>query len=141
MKSCFIVQAVSQWMNNHTGSIQTGNADLDSLIQILLSTGMFVAGFTAFVLDNTISGSDEERGLSGRHAAEAASKICRDTSYDLPCGMSFIHKLKMFKYLPISPTYETHPIKLLKCSSKESADFSTDTHYNGRTNSRLASDV
>lgn len=90
------MQAVSQWMNAHTGIINTGSADLDSLIQILLSTGMFVAGFTAFVLDNTISGTDEERGLTGRHAAEAASKICRDTSYDIPFGMSFIKRYSFF---------------------------------------------
>ncbi|ODM99534.1 Solute carrier family 23 member 1 [Orchesella cincta] len=85
-------QAISQWINTHPGLINTGTLELDSLIQILLSTGMFVAGFTAFILDNTISGTDEERGLAGRQAAEAASKICRDTSYDLPFGMSIIKK-------------------------------------------------
>lgn len=79
-------------MNAHAGIFDTGSGDLDSLIQILLSTGMFVAGFTAFVLDNTISGTDDERGLTARHAAEAASKVNRDTSYDIPFGMSFIER-------------------------------------------------
>lgn len=111
-------------MNNHTGSIQTGNPDMDSLIQILLSTGMFVAGFTAFILDNTISGTDEERGLTGRHAAEAASKISRDTSYDLPIGMGLIKKMEIFKWIPISPTYQYHPVQLLrKWRTGDSADF------------------
>ncbi|CAL8069623.1 unnamed protein product [Orchesella dallaii] len=134
--SIFFGLAVSQWMNAHTGIINTGTPDLDSLIQILLSTGMFVAGFTAFILDNTISGTDEERGLTGRHAAEAASKICRDTSYDLPFGMSIIKKLKICKWIPISPTYEEHPIKLLKRCRSDEASFDSTTSlptYNSAT--------
>ncbi|ODM91902.1 Solute carrier family 23 member 1, partial [Orchesella cincta] len=85
--SIFFGLAVSQWMNYNPGLIDTGTLELDSLLQILLSTGMFVAGITAFVLDNTVSGTDEERGLTQRQVAIAASKLRNDTTYDLPFGM------------------------------------------------------
>jgi len=54
--SGLFTQAVSQWMNSNPDLINTGTPELDSLIQVLLSTGMFVAGITAFILDNTVSG-------------------------------------------------------------------------------------
>jgi len=43
-------------MEENKGIIHTGNEDFDSIAQILLSTGMFIAGFLGFVLDNTIPG-------------------------------------------------------------------------------------
>lgn len=44
-------------MNTNPGLINTESQEFNSLVTILLSTGMFVAGFTAFILDNTVSGS------------------------------------------------------------------------------------
>lgn len=93
--SIFIGLAVSQWMNSKEVTLDTGIGELDTLLQVLLSTGMFVAGMTAFVLDNTISGTDEERGLTRRR--ENAIKpddlsYQRDTTYDLPFGMAFIER-------------------------------------------------
>lgn len=106
-------------MNINPNLIQTSSQELNSLLHILLSTGMFVAGFTAFVLDNTVSGihsqiytltrrikisqdsqrqltilgTDEERGLSKRNAASKETKSERDKTYDLPIGMNMIEKL------------------------------------------------
>lgn len=84
--------AISQWMETNPGMIKTGSLEGDNLIQILLSTGMFVAGLIGFILDNTISGTKEERGLIGRAEAKANAKIERDTSYDLPLVMGIINK-------------------------------------------------
>ncbi|CAL8069626.1 unnamed protein product [Orchesella dallaii] len=120
--SIFLGLAVSQWMNSNPGLINTGIPELDSLIQILLSTGMFVAGITAFVLDNTVSGTNEERGLTKRQDAAAASKLYHDTTYDLPVGMGIIKRFRIFKWIPISPTFDKHPITLLNCKS-DSANF------------------
>ena len=59
---CFI-QCVPQWMEANPGAIKTGNDVADNIITVLLSTSMFVAGVLGFVLDNTIPGTPEERGL------------------------------------------------------------------------------
>lgn len=54
-----LLQAVSQWAEANPEAVQTGSLPVDSVLQILLSTGMFVAGMTGFILDNTISGRDK----------------------------------------------------------------------------------
>jgi len=43
-------------MANNPTAIRTGSESVDQIITILLSTGMFVAGFIGFTLDNTIAG-------------------------------------------------------------------------------------
>lgn len=57
---------------------------------------MFVAGFIGFVLDNTIAGTDEERGLTKRAQAELEARLAGDTSYDLPYVMDAIKKYVFF---------------------------------------------
>lgn len=100
--------AISQFTSAHPGLINTGTLEIDNLIQILLSTGMFMAAFIGFVLDNTIPGTNEERGLALRLKAQEDAKKCRDASYDIPYVMKWIHKLEFMKWVPISPTYEKH---------------------------------
>jgi len=105
------VKAVSQWAQANPGAIQTGSADVDGLIQILLSVGMFVAGFVGFVLDNTISGTDDERGFTKRHEAERAAEICRDPTYDFPVGMGLIKKLATMQLIQHYPSLFNLQIK------------------------------
>lgn len=42
--------------NPHHFISSPGILQLDQVIQVLLTTGMFVGGFLAFILDNTIPG-------------------------------------------------------------------------------------
>ena len=42
--------------------VRTGNATLDNILTVILSSSMFLAMTLGFVLDNTIPGTDEERG-------------------------------------------------------------------------------
>ncbi|KAG4076097.1 hypothetical protein HA402_011443 [Bradysia odoriphaga] len=88
--SIFMGLTISEWAKHNEGVIQTGSEEADNLIQILLSTGMFVAGFIGFVLDNTISGTDEERGLTRRRKAQLEAQLAGDTSFDFPWGMEAI---------------------------------------------------
>ncbi|OXA61626.1 solute carrier family 23 member 1 [Folsomia candida] len=103
--SIFAGLAVSQWAEGNPEAVQTGSLAVDSIIQILLSTGMFVAGMTGFILDNTISGSPEERGLSQRIQAKQSHRDKRNPSYDLPYVTALIERFSIFKLLPISPTF------------------------------------
>lgn len=56
---------------------------------MLLTTGMFVGGFLGFLLDNTIPGSLEERGLlAWNHIQEESEETARASEiYGLPCGI------------------------------------------------------
>uniref|UniRef100_A0A8C9U6M8 Solute carrier family 23 member 2 n=1 Tax=Scleropages formosus TaxID=113540 RepID=A0A8C9U6M8_SCLFO len=85
----------------------TGIAEIDQVLNVLLTTAMFVGGSVAFVLDNTIPGTPGERGIrklklgSGSGAAELEGL----RSYDLPFGMDFLRRHPIFQHLPISPTF------------------------------------
>ncbi|KAJ8395897.1 hypothetical protein AAFF_G00027800 [Aldrovandia affinis] len=86
----------------------TGIVGIDQVLNVLLTTAMFVGGSVAFVLDNTIPGTPEERGIGklkrGLGPAGAESEGLR--SYDLPFGMDFLRRHHFFQYFPISPTFK-----------------------------------
>uniref|UniRef100_A0A7N6B7A9 Solute carrier family 23 member 2 n=1 Tax=Anabas testudineus TaxID=64144 RepID=A0A7N6B7A9_ANATE len=85
----------------------TGIIEVDQVLNVLLTTAMFVGGCVAFILDNTIPGSPEERGIKKlkRGSGLSAAELEGMRSYDLPFGMDFLRRHPIFKYFPISPTF------------------------------------
>uniref|UniRef100_UPI003AAA7E91 solute carrier family 23 member 2 isoform X2 n=1 Tax=Centroberyx gerrardi TaxID=166262 RepID=UPI003AAA7E91 len=85
----------------------TGIVEVDQVLNVLLTTAMFVGGSVAFILDNTIPGSPEERGIKKlkRGTGPSAAELEGMRSYDLPFGMDFIRRHPIFTYIPISPTF------------------------------------
>ncbi|KAG7273152.1 hypothetical protein CRUP_034550, partial [Coryphaenoides rupestris] len=85
----------------------TGIVEVDQVLNVLLTTAMFVGGSVAFVLDNTIPGTPEERGIGKlkRGTGPIASELESMRSYDLPFGMAFIRRHTVFQHVPISPTF------------------------------------
>ncbi|XP_041089358.1 solute carrier family 23 member 2-like [Polyodon spathula] len=85
----------------------TGVEGIDQVLNVLLTTAMFVGGSVAFLLDNTVPGTAEERGIKKwkRGIAKGNSELEGMESYDLPFGMSFIRRYQIFQYMPISPTF------------------------------------
>ncbi|XP_028647366.1 xan_ur_permease domain-containing protein [Erpetoichthys calabaricus] len=61
--SMFCGLVIPNWVIKNPSSVETGVVELDQVITVLLTTGMFVGGFFGFVLDNTIPGSAQERGI------------------------------------------------------------------------------
>lgn len=54
--SLFFPLVLCQWMQKHPGVINTGIAELDSTLSVLLSTTILVGGFLGCFLDNFIPG-------------------------------------------------------------------------------------
>ncbi|GAA6066933.1 solute carrier family 23 member 2 [Tachysurus ichikawai] len=84
--------------------------ELDQLITVLFTTPMFIGGFLGFILDNTIPGTDEERGIKrwresidGRTSAIFSNQSC----YDLPFCTNFLHKFRFFQNLPFLPSIKS----------------------------------
>ena len=82
-----------QWVKANKEAISTGFVTADQVIFVLLGTSMFVAGFLGFVLDNTIPGTNKERGVDKWRAqndleTEGKPNAC----YDFPVGMSLIRR-------------------------------------------------
>ncbi|XP_063106607.1 solute carrier family 23 member 1-like isoform X1 [Cavia porcellus] len=79
---------IPSWVNRNPEKLQTGILQLDQVLQVLLTTSMFVGGFLGFLLDNTIPGSQEERGLLAWSQIYKESETTLQASkvYGLPWG-------------------------------------------------------
>ncbi|XP_061558607.1 solute carrier family 23 member 1 isoform X5 [Phycodurus eques] len=98
--SIFFGLTLPAYLDAHPKSIDTGVEELNQILTVLLSTEMFVGGFLAFCLDNTVPGSREERGLLRWSASTSSSP-----SYDFPAGMALVRRVDCLRRLPVSPTF------------------------------------
>merc|ERR1719188_187611 len=99
------------WVKKNEESLEVGHDVFDQVVKILLQTSMFVAGFIGFVLDNTIPGTREERGLVAWEAQFAKDSDSSDEScYDIPFVMGLIRKAKWTRLIPCLPGYEIDPL-------------------------------
>ncbi|EDO43651.1 predicted protein [Nematostella vectensis] len=107
--SMMLGMALPSWMQSNSGVIQTGYRELDQIITVLLSTNMFVAGFVGCILDNTVPGTPEERGmvLWKKQLDDGESTRGKTTvhTYDLPCGLKRLSRFTACKYIPFLPYY------------------------------------
>ncbi|XP_048862984.1 solute carrier family 23 member 1-like isoform X1 [Brienomyrus brachyistius] len=105
--SVFTGLVIPNWILKNPTSIATGVNELDQVLQVLLTTSMFVGGFFGFVLDNTIPGSKHERGLvAWNEAHHEIEDDVPETSevYNLPFGLS--SRFSLFSWvwcLPFCP--------------------------------------
>ncbi|KAG5844233.1 hypothetical protein ANANG_G00160200 [Anguilla anguilla] len=116
--SMFSGLMLPNYLDAHPGSIRTGVPELDQIITVLLTTEMFVGGFLAFVLDNTIPGSRKERGLLEWTAGHSSSSSVDMRTYDFPLGMSWVLKSRCLRYLPISPSFQGFSLHRRKCRAQ-----------------------
>lgn len=137
--SIFFGLSFPKWLEAHPDAIQTGMPMLDQTIGVLLQTSMFLGGLIGLILDNTIPGTDEERGIlqwNGKLSDDEQYKDSQTSTpsietnttllsssysspYDFPYGMDFIRSIKWLRYVPFLPVYEG--FKRRKCRSKESS--------------------
>ncbi|XP_032914597.1 solute carrier family 23 member 1-like [Catharus ustulatus] len=105
--SLFAGLTIPHWASKNSTLLETGIIQLDQVILVLLTTGMFVGGLLGFILDNTIPGTQEERGLlawkrcheGGLEKSQLLSKV-----YDLPFGIGTKYcNVSWFHYLPACP--------------------------------------
>lgn len=114
--SLFLGLCVPDWVRRHPAAIATGSEEVDQVLRVLLSTSMFVGGFVGIFLDNTVPGTDEERGLHGWRQHECGGEdTAEDTQtgefvsvkecYDPP-GASFIaNRIPFSRFVPFSPNF------------------------------------
>ncbi|KAK3601377.1 hypothetical protein CHS0354_037692 [Potamilus streckersoni] len=102
---------VPQWINDpkKAGSILTGNDELDQVINVLLDTAMFVGGFIDFLLDNTVPGTLEERGLLAYRkdlvSSSLQSSLMSLKIYEFPFITRYLRMIDCMSYFPLSPTF------------------------------------
>lgn len=87
-----------------------GEPELDQIITVLLRTNMLVGGITGLLLDNTIPGSREERGMLVWNNKAGGTGHSGNHVYDLPFGLKKLSFYKCTKYVPFLPYYESEEV-------------------------------
>ncbi|KAM6926617.1 LOW QUALITY PROTEIN: solute carrier family 23 member 2 [Lycodopsis pacificus] len=107
--STFSGLVLPTWFHSNPGIIDTGIKELDQVIVVLFTTHMFIGGFFGFILDNTIPGTDKERGIKSwqDQAQQGSKKYCDESCYDIPYLNSAFKRFRCFQYLPFLPSYKT----------------------------------
>ncbi|XP_038651578.1 solute carrier family 23 member 1 isoform X5 [Scyliorhinus canicula] len=105
--SMFFGLTLPNYLDANPTVINTSIPEINQILTVLLTTEMFVGGCLAFILDNTIPGTKEERGLV--QWKEGALANC-DTSidmktYDFPIGMNMVKKIRCLQRMPICPVF------------------------------------
>ncbi|XP_033731827.1 solute carrier family 23 member 1-like [Pecten maximus] len=135
-----------KYLNDNPGVINTGVGELDQALVVLLSTAMFVGGMLAFILDNTVPGTDEERGillwrnkLSSTNVDDnedsefrAESAVSSLSIYDLPLITPLLHRNKWCRYVPFLPTFEYDSLSQTTCCRDNGV--SSDQQYSVKPN-------
>lgn len=107
--SLFFGLSFPKWIGNTPNAVETGSEIANQIISVLLGTNMFVGGFVGFVLDNTIPGTAEERGINKwrKHEEVLDSTVVDDTRriYDLPWIQKYLDKIRWFRYVPFCPRF------------------------------------
>ena len=96
---------------NHV-AIFLGVQAVDQVIFVLLTTGMWIGGMVGFLLDITLPGTDEERGiLKWRETHENQSddetkiQVTSIHTYDVPFVTSYLQTIPFVRYIPFLPYY------------------------------------
>ncbi|XP_052058406.1 solute carrier family 23 member 2-like [Mytilus californianus] len=107
--SLFMGFALPIWTQQNEVIFKQGDGNGKQVLLALLGNSMFMACFTALLLDNVIPGTDQERGilswreLTKEHLDDKENFSLR--TYDLPFGMSKIKSWSWARYIPFSPTF------------------------------------
>ncbi|XP_030646398.1 solute carrier family 23 member 1-like [Chanos chanos] len=106
--SMFSGLVIPNWILKNPTAIATGVIELDQVLQVLLTTSMFVGGFFGFILDNTIPGTKHERGIiawNKAHEEDLDNTLESSEVYDLPFGISSrLSSSSWVRYVPFCPS-------------------------------------
>ncbi|XP_033761401.1 solute carrier family 23 member 1-like isoform X2 [Pecten maximus] len=106
--SLFFGLSFPMWMKSHGNVINTGSDVADQILTVLLSTSMLVGGVLGFVLDNTIPGTPEERGLTKWRSVDTSTSgaVAGFSVYDLPLIQPLLDRMSWPKYFPFCPKFD-----------------------------------
>ncbi|XP_066855107.1 solute carrier family 23 member 3 isoform X1 [Anser cygnoides] len=103
----FMALLVPRWLGAAPAHLATGWVPLDLLFLSLLTVPVFLTGFLSFFLENTVSGTPEERGLPQKAGAGDGERGEASPVYALPAGLSrLLPSCKAFPCCFLCPGHE-----------------------------------
>ncbi|XP_045190888.2 solute carrier family 23 member 1-like [Mercenaria mercenaria] len=105
----FVGFLVPTWMEKNGSVIDTGNRDLDQVITMFLGNPNFLGGFIACFMDNTIPGTDEERGIAAWKNPESldnSTNFIEGQEVYEPLIPECLKRQRFLRFIPIFPKYD-----------------------------------
>ena len=106
ISDAYFLQVRFQW----SPFFLVGVNEIDQIVTVLLSTSMAVGCIVPLILDNTIPGTMEERGLRGwgenpstDEPVDEKYEVAPTEVYNLPFGLHRLSKFRFAKYMPFLP--------------------------------------
>ncbi|XP_053407706.1 solute carrier family 23 member 2-like [Mercenaria mercenaria] len=93
---------VPEWVERYPEAIDLGNPTSDGIVKGILGTPMFLGGFVAAILDNTVRGTLDERGFHSRkhNQGDKFFVVSKSETYDLPFIGTVIRTFPCLQKLP-----------------------------------------
>ncbi|XP_048746226.2 solute carrier family 23 member 1-like [Ostrea edulis] len=99
--------------------INTGNTDADNFLKMITRNPNFSGFLIALILDNTVPGTLEERGMIVWQATDQDDEKAGQNNnleegrevYDIPVLSKFLRKYRISSYIPFLPTYSARRSK------------------------------
>ncbi|XP_052282148.1 solute carrier family 23 member 1-like isoform X2 [Dreissena polymorpha] len=108
--SVFIGLCVPTWAQKGKNPVQTGHLVFDKIMSMLLGNPNLIGTVIAFVLDNTVPGTPEERGIAAWTVSDAdedaeVDRTLFNEGYDVyrPLMPQCIRFSRLLKYVPFLP--------------------------------------
>ncbi|KAL4231304.1 hypothetical protein ACF0H5_008884 [Mactra antiquata] len=104
----FVGLLVPTWIEKSAGAIDTGNSALDQVLLMFLGNPNFLGGFLACFMDNTIRGTDKERGITAWTKTPTDDDdndyLEGDEIYEPPIPQC-LKRQKWLRFIPLFPKY------------------------------------
>ncbi|XP_053399261.1 solute carrier family 23 member 1-like [Mercenaria mercenaria] len=144
--SIFFGLSLPVWMKGHPDAINTGSDVADQILSVLLGTNMFVGATVAFILDNTVPGTLEERGIIAwlqEGTTNTETIVNRKRVYGLPLIQKGLDNISALKYFPICPSFSKEKESTTQSSieQKQSVSDMRDSDLSGVDNKTFDLDI
>uniref|UniRef100_A0A8C4SY16 Solute carrier family 23 member 3 n=1 Tax=Erpetoichthys calabaricus TaxID=27687 RepID=A0A8C4SY16_ERPCA len=139
--SLFMALLAPRWFSSHKNFISTGATSADIFFLSLLTMPVFLGGVVSFFLDNTVSGSPQERGLHSLLLEDRARECTEQESavYDLPPVVSKLllnRRLRVFPFCAFSTMSAAQVDQEVAISPEERTDLLLNVHSENMDTSR-----
>ncbi|KAK6186454.1 hypothetical protein SNE40_008491 [Patella caerulea] len=90
---------IPEWIDSHPDFISTGNIEVDQVLKVGLGTPMFLGGIIALILDNTVRGTLEERGMIAWRDSHSGDPTDLSAKPDVNLSLDVVYDLPITKYI------------------------------------------
>ncbi|XP_052074200.1 solute carrier family 23 member 2-like [Mytilus californianus] len=112
--SLYFAVVFSEWQRKFPDSLKTDSDQLNQIVKVTIGNAMFIGFIVSLIMDNTVRGTDRERGILNEDEFSAINKqllvnddhvIPRSRLFDLPFVSRLQNSCKPLRHVPFLQPY------------------------------------